>query len=424
MIKYKKIQEKINKRIDTLTKNYKKSYDYYLNELKENYPKKKETGKEEYEFKNTTYRLENSEYMFYEFDTFDFGAVAALNSSQYEIIENVRIDYCIFKNCNIKNMVFKNCSFSGCVFEKVYFHNVSFENCIFSVPVIEKGNVGVDDIYYSTTVFKKCTFVANFINCNIENVLFQKTNFTLSEFNNCLLQFSVFDMCAVSELKIKQCNLCDFSIINTDILDINFLEPNSTIVNENTLIDYKLNVNKQNEKAKTKSGWIFNNYEELCTKKARTILEISKVFSYNNMPKLEGEYFYRSKLIELRGLKSWDKIKSIVSLIVCGYGERPLYKFFTILATILIFGVIYMFCGIQADCRIINYPCNEAVGICNIISDLGKCMFFSVTTFSTVGYGNYVPLGTSSMIFSAIHMILGVGLCALWTGCMLRKLIR
>ena len=51
MIKYKKIQEKINKRIDTLTKNYKKSYDYYLNELKENYPKKKETGKEEYEFK-------------------------------------------------------------------------------------------------------------------------------------------------------------------------------------------------------------------------------------------------------------------------------------------------------------------------------------------------------------------------------------
>ena len=55
-------------------------------------------------------------------------------------------------------------------------------------------------------------------------------------------------MCAVSELKIKQCNLCDFSIINADILDINFLEPNSTIVNENTLIDYKLNVNKQNEK--------------------------------------------------------------------------------------------------------------------------------------------------------------------------------
>ena len=82
MIKYKKIQEKINKRIDTLTKNYKKSYDYYLNEPKENYPKKKETGKEESEFKNTTYRLENSEYMFYEFDTFDFGAVAALNSSE------------------------------------------------------------------------------------------------------------------------------------------------------------------------------------------------------------------------------------------------------------------------------------------------------------------------------------------------------
>lgn len=39
-------------------------------------------------------------------------------------------------------------------------------------------------------------------------------------------------------------------------------------------------------------------------------------------------------------------------------------------------------------------------------------------------YGNYVPLGAYSSLLAAVHMFMVVGLCALWTGCIFRKLSR
>ena len=83
-----------------------------------------------------------------------------------------------------------------------------------------------------------------------------------------------------------------------------------------------------------------------------------------------------------------------------------------------------MFSGINAAGNIIKYSFGGGALLKDIICDYGKCLFFSITTFSTVGYGNYVPLGAVSMVVSGIHMIIGVCLCALWTGCIFRKISR
>ena len=96
------------------------------------------------------------------------------------------------------------------------------------------------------------------------------------------------------------------------------------------------------------------------------------------------------------------------------------------LASSLLFGIIYMFAGIHIGDGIpdIRYPLSKTVGIKQILGDFGRCTFFSLTTFSTVGYGNYVPLGPVGMIVSGVQMIWGVSLCALWTGCIFRKIAR
>jgi len=97
----------------------------------------------------------------------------------------------------------------------------------------------------------------------------------------------------------------------------------------------------------------------------------------------------------------------------------------TIIATTFLFGLIYMYTGISSEYSI-DYSIigGSPVGFIKAISDYGKCLFFSVTTFSTVGYGNYIPSGVLSMIISGIHMIIGISLCALWTGCIFRKIAR
>lgn len=161
--------------------------------------------------------------------------------------------------------------------------------------------------------------------------------------------------------------------------------------------------------------------------KSKSLKAISRIFEINNFSKSSGEYYYQSKLLERESLSGIDKFKSNISLLLCGYGERPLFTSISIVATILVFSLVYMFTGINVNGTPLNYTVSAngtPVGVLRAFSDYGKCVFFSITTFSTVGYGNYLPSGLWSTVLSAVQMTTGVGLSALWTGCVLRKLLR
>lgn len=97
----------------------------------------------------------------------------------------------------------------------------------------------------------------------------------------------------------------------------------------------------------------------------------------------------------------------------------------TILVMTLLFALVYMFTGINADGYAIKYTFIDGypAGFFKAIADYGQCLYFSIIT-GTIGYGNYDPLGLLSKIISSLHMILGIGLFALWTGCIFRKIAR
>lgn len=424
MIKYAEMEKEIQTRIGGLKENYQRAYEYYAELLKKDYPIHKEKGKEKYAYTNYTYELEESDYLFYEFEMWDIGAPVALKEEDYITVQGKHINYCKFQNCNIKNIIFKHCSFSGSMFKNVKFERVAFEDCMFTVPVMEKGYHEVEDTYYVPAIFERCIFVGRFTNCDLEYALFEKCNFTLTKFENSSMRHVVFNTCATSSLEIKDCNLCEFGIYNTDILDISFTDERLTTVDENTLIDYKIKAQRKNSDLRSDSGWKANDYDDMCLKKAKTIRSISRLFAENELSHYAGEYFYQSKRIEFKGLHVVDKVKSFLALILCGYGERPSFTFITMVFTTLLFGILYMFTGIDAAGDGIRYTLGGNTAVLEVISDYGKCLFFSVTTFSTVGYGNYVPVGSLSMMLSAVHMVIGVSLCALWTGCIFRKIAR
>lgn len=424
MKKYDVIEEMTLLQVKRLKNNYKRAYDYHRELFKDDYPNQIKQGREKYSFTNITFDFEASDYIFYTFNTWDIGAPVALSLKDFIVVQGIHINYCIFENCNIKNIIFRNCSFSGSKFKNVKFERVNFENCMFSVPVIERGSHEVDDTYYAPTIFEKCIFVADFSDCDLENTLFERVNFTLSKFQRTSLQYSIMTTCAISSTEMKDCNLQDFTIYKTDILDISFTDERLTTVNENTFIDYLIKSKRKDADKKNESGWKANNYDDMCLKNSKTIKNFARLFSENEYPDYEGEYFYRAKKTEFKALHGGDKIKSVISLLLCGYGERPSFTLGTILISMFIFGFIYMFSGIDAAGDIIKYSFNGNTSVMEAVCDYGKCLFFSVTTFSTVGYGNYVPLGTLSMIISGIHMIVGVSLCALWTGCIFHKISR
>ena len=357
----------------------------------------------------------------------DIGEPVALGESDYLLIEGRHINYCIFQNCSIKNIIFRHCSFSGSSFTDIYFDHVVFDSCLFSVPVIENGRMNADDIYYAPTIFKRCTFVGRFLDCDIEHTLFDRVCFTLTKFEKSSLQNSIFDMCPLSSVEIKDCNLADFKIINTDILEIVFSDEIKSTVNENTFVDYKLKIRREKNSRgiTTGSGWKISDYDDAVLKKAKSLKGFSMVFDSNNMKSFCGEYFFQSKRVEYKSLHGFPKLFSSIGFVSCGYGERPSFTIITITAMTLLFAFIYMFTGINANGLSIEYTFTGGypVGLTKVISDFGECLYFSIIT-GTIGYGNYDPVGLLSKIASSLHMILGIGLFALWTGCIFKKMER
>ena len=51
------------------------------------------------------------------------------------------------------------------------------------------------------------------------------------------------------------------------------------------------------------------------------------------------------------------------------------------------------------------------------------CFYFSLATFTSVGYGDIFPIGYS-ILLSCLEMILGVTMMGVWTATLARKITR
>ena len=91
----------------------------------------------------------------------------------------------------------------------------------------------------------------------------------------------------------------------------------------------------------------------------------------------------------------------------------------------MIFAIIYLFTGISISGRLINYRLSwfSILEKKIILVDFLESLYFSLVTFTTVGYGDIIPTGTS-IILSSIEMILGVTMVGIWTATLARKITR
>lgn len=328
-------------------------------------------------------------------------------------IKSISFHGCTFDGCRFSNCIFTNCSFSNCYFINTNFTMITFENCMMNDC----------DISWRELQQELCMLGANFIACRLDNSRIANI-YIDAWFEGCILENAVWDHCVIRDCGVAGCELDGFGIVNSERVNIKFSDQKLSTVGEKTFIDYR--IKKRRVSTLDEKEWY--DYLELLGDKAATLHGLASVFEKNGLANHAGEYYYQAKSLEYRTLPKWsvEKFTDWIKWALCGYGERPSHTFFTIVASTLFFAVLYFFGGIDANGYIIDYSIAKLgeAGILQIMRDYGHCLFFSVTTFSTVGYGNYVPLGAYSSLFAAVHMITGVGLCALWTGCIFRKLSR
>ena len=425
-----KISCDYNKMLDVVNSRFK------VREEAEEYYKKRITdvsplnidGKEVSAYSYTDYKLENRQYFFSSFKCIQIGEHVALDEDDYMVVVGKTINHCVFDKCKFQNIRFEKCNFTGCRFVNVNFYNTTFESCFFSQPYIGEKNRTVENIPYILTSFEKCIFLAKFSNCNLEYGYLKKCSMTLTKFLNCDMTALNMDTCALTGVEIKDCNMTDTQIYKADIMDISITDDKCTKVNEETFFDYMVYTKKINDGklVRTESGWKADNYDDMVLDKSKTLRRVSNLFDKNGYSAIAGEYFYQSKKIENKVLHRSKKLISTGALVLCGYGERPLFTMISIIVSIMIFAVLYLVTGFSVDGMEIGWKQIVEAGtdIAQIIKYYGHSVFFSVTTFSTVGYGNYVPVGEISSFLAAIQMLVGVSLSALWTGCVFKKVAR
>ena len=236
-------------------------------------------------------------------------------------------------------------------------------------------------------------------------VKFSKVKFVLTSLRNSILSNSIID-----EIVIVDCDLKSMKTIKTDINILDFEDEFTSKVDENTFFDLLKLSNRE-----------LNNYKNIF----RAYKNISSVFEKNRLFSFSGEYYYLAKCAERKTLKGFEKIKSTIFYYICGYGERPTFALISSMEIVLIFSIIYMFSGLCINERIIHYNLNILFYLPRKLMyvDFIDCFYFSLVTFTSVGYGDIFPIGYS-VLFSCIEMILGVTMVGVWTATLARKITR
>ena len=130
-----------------------------------------------------------------------------------------------------------------------------------------------------------------------------------------------------------------------------------------------------------------------------------------------GEFFIREMVSRRKQFNkfSTSRIGSKIIEITTGYGEKLRNIIYTVLGIIIICMLLYGIEGVSYQDKILGFGSNDF----SILSTLGNLFYFSVVVYSTVGFGEIVPigfLGKSVVIFEGIvgGIILAILIIALY----------
>lgn len=149
----------------------------------------------------------------------------------------------------------------------------------------------------------------------------------------------------------------------------------------------------------------------------RRVLETEGLFE-------QAGYFFRREMVMRRyqmPLWSTSRLVSRVVDLFCGYGERPLRVMLFSVVLILGFAVIFFSNGVVDGDQLLQFNPDNSFG--DNLSDFLNVLYFSIVTFTTLGYGDITPVGWNRF-FTAAEAFSGSFTLALFVVVFVKKMTR
>lgn len=150
---------------------------------------------------------------------------------------------------------------------------------------------------------------------------------------------------------------------------------------------------------------------------------LRKVFENEGLFEKAGYFFEREMVVRRKQMPKWSMPRFFSKLVdlFCGYGEQPMRVIIFSNIIILMFAVLYFFSGVSFSGEQLSFQ------LSNDFASNGKAfldsLYFSVVTFTTLGYGDITPLGISRL-FAACEALIGSFTLALFVVVFVKKMTR
>jgi hypothetical protein len=151
--------------------------------------------------------------------------------------------------------------------------------------------------------------------------------------------------------------------------------------------------------------------------------DLRKATEHEGLFALSGLYIQQELRMRRFQLPKYSKARLFSWLIdlFCGYGEAPARVVLFSLLLILLSAVGYFFTGIQTGGEIQYY--HRGLSIAEALRLGLTCLYYSVVTFTTLGYGDITPVGVSRL-FAAVEAFTGSFTIALFVVVFVKKMTR
>ncbi len=138
---------------------------------------------------------------------------------------------------------------------------------------------------------------------------------------------------------------------------------------------------------------------------------------------IAGLFFVREMTMRRYQMRRWSlaRLFSKAVDLFCSYCERPFRVVLFSVALVVGCAMLYFFTGIQDHGGVIAY--DASVGLTDNALAFLNILYFSVVTFTTLGYGDMSPVGISRLI-AASEAFLGAFILALFVVVFVKKMTR
>ena len=341
----------------------------------------------------------------------------------------------------------ENADFTGAVFRKdADFRRTTFRKTHFIAASFQKdasftGATFHKDVYFSGAAFQYAYFIeASFKKeADFKGATFQKADFSGVNFQKANFLQSTFRYVSFLGANIER-NL-EFTPKKVKRLDLQyaqFLFKGHITVDLSRTRFYRAGLENV---AFVDCRWPERIYEETHSEKmGLSFAELETIYRdlKQNMQRhgdysRAGEFYYREMEMRRKGTKAkkrrlWLELYRLLA----GYGEKPQLIVRNSFLVILLGAILFFFCGVarvgaeippEENPYIIDYSLDSLSLSITTFKDFYYCFYYSVVTFTTLGYGDIHPLGHSHT-FAFLEALTGAFFMALFVVVFARKMMR